>query len=116
MAMLPRVARPAMSAALNSAAPVAVAARAGFHSSSAQAAPLRETEQRIKSVKNIEKITKVGFAPSTASTWLETYRSQLPTIARPTRHVCTVAAIAPGHTTIVVTRAIVSAFFSYSLV
>ncbi|EST08565.1 ATPase, F1 complex, gamma subunit [Kalmanozyma brasiliensis GHG001] len=57
MAMLPRAARPAM-AALNSAAPVAIAARAGFHSSSAQAAPLRETEQRIKSVKNIEKITK----------------------------------------------------------
>lgn len=59
MAMLPRAARPAM-AALNSAAPLAIAARsAGFHSSSAQAAPLRETEQRIKSVKNIEKITKV---------------------------------------------------------
>lgn len=60
MAMLPRAARPAMMA-LNSAAPVAIAARAGFHSSSAQPAPLRETEQRIKSVKNIEKITKVGY-------------------------------------------------------
>lgn len=48
-------------AAINStAAPIAMAARAGFHSSTAQAAPLRETEQRIKSVKNIEKITKVG--------------------------------------------------------
>lgn len=52
--MLPRAARPAM-AALNS------AARAGFHSSAAQAAPLREIEQRVKSVRNIEKITKVGF-------------------------------------------------------
>lgn len=59
MAMLPRAARPAM-AAINSAAPVAIAARAGFHSSTAQAAPLREIEQRVKSVKNIEKITKVG--------------------------------------------------------
>lgn len=54
MAMLPRAARPAM-AALNS------AVRAGFHSSAAQAAPLREIEQRVKSVRNIEKITKVGF-------------------------------------------------------
>ncbi|CCF49545.1 hypothetical protein NDA10_007521 [Ustilago hordei] len=51
MALLPRAARPAM-AALNS------AARAGFHSSAAQAAPLREIEQRVKSVRNIEKITK----------------------------------------------------------
>jgi RNA processing factor Prp31 len=47
-------------AAIHSAAPVAIAARAGFHSSAPQAASLRETEQRIKSVKNIEKITKVG--------------------------------------------------------
>ena len=65
MAMLPRAARPAM-AAINSAAPVAIAARAGFHSSSAQAAPLREVELRIKSVKNIEKITAVGILYSIA--------------------------------------------------
>lgn len=57
MAMLPRAARPAL-AGITSATPAAVIARAGFHSSTAQAAPLRETEQRIKSVKNIEKITK----------------------------------------------------------
>ncbi|PWN52803.1 putative ATP3-F1F0-ATPase complex, F1 gamma subunit [Violaceomyces palustris] len=55
MAMLPRAARPA----INRLAQVTpIAARAGFHSTAQQFAPLRETEQRIKSVKNIEKITK----------------------------------------------------------
>lgn len=61
MAMLPRAARPALVASGFS-APIArqgVAAAAGFHSSAVQQQTLRELEQRIKSVKNIEKITKV---------------------------------------------------------
>lgn len=57
MAMLPRAARPV----LTSAAPLLRASQsAGFHSSGAQMATLRELEQRVKSVKNIEKITKVS--------------------------------------------------------
>jgi len=44
---------------LTSAAPLLRASQsAGFHSSGAQMATLRELEQRVKSVKNIEKITK----------------------------------------------------------
>ncbi|CEH18230.1 atp synthase f1 gamma [Ceraceosorus bombacis] len=57
MSMLPRLARPALSAGARSGAAQA-SALAGFHSSATQLATLRELEQRVKSVKNIEKITK----------------------------------------------------------
>ena len=65
MAMLPRsAARPALSAgfACNFArvSALPLSAQAGFHSSAAQQSTLRELEHRIKSVKNIEKITKVS--------------------------------------------------------
>lgn len=61
MASLARTAvRPAL-ASSGLAVPVArVAATAGFHSSATQMSTLRELEGRIKSVKNIEKITKVS--------------------------------------------------------
>lgn len=59
MAMLPRATRAALPGL---AAPtLRVAATAGFHSSASQMATLRELEQRVKSVRNIEKITKVGI-------------------------------------------------------
>ena len=60
MANLQRIARPALNASSQS---LKVASRqpvAGFHSSTTQMATLRELEQRVKSVKNIEKITKVS--------------------------------------------------------
>lgn len=53
MAMLPRAARPALERIARS------SVTASFHSSAAQMATLRELEQRVKSVRNIEKITKV---------------------------------------------------------
>lgn len=63
MAMLARsAARPALNAGLsvNAARASIVPARSGFHSSATQQSTLRELEHRIKSVKNIEKITKVS--------------------------------------------------------
>jgi F-type H+-transporting ATPase subunit gamma len=64
MAMLARsVARPAINAGVSMqlarASALPLSAQAGFHSSTAQESTLRELEHRIKSVKNIEKITKV---------------------------------------------------------
>ncbi|PWN36244.1 putative ATP3-F1F0-ATPase complex, F1 gamma subunit [Meira miltonrushii] len=60
MASLARTAvRPALSAGMvMPSAAVRVSATAGFHSSATQMSTLRELEGRIKSVKNIEKITK----------------------------------------------------------
>lgn len=52
------LARVAAARALPAASAAAVPAARGFHASAAQAATLRELEQRIKSVSNIEKITK----------------------------------------------------------
>lgn len=49
--------RPALATALSVRG--AVAPLAGFHASAAPQASLRELEARLKSVKNIEKITKV---------------------------------------------------------
>ncbi|KDN49244.1 ATP synthase F1 gamma [Tilletiaria anomala UBC 951] len=54
--MLARAARPAFTAL--AAASLPAVRTAGFHSSGAQLATLRELEQRVKSVRNIEKITK----------------------------------------------------------
>lgn len=51
-------ARVAAARALQAAPSAALPAARGFHASAAQAATLRELEQRIKSVSNIEKITK----------------------------------------------------------
>lgn len=64
MAMLVRsAARPALNAGLTlqiaRASVHSLNAHAGFHSSAVQESTLRELEHRIKSVKNIEKITKV---------------------------------------------------------
>lgn len=64
MAMLPRAARPALQGLARS------SATAGFHSSATQMATLRELEQRVKSVRNIEKITKVSiWADRKSSSW-----------------------------------------------
>lgn len=54
----PMIARVAAARALQAAPSAALPAARGFHASAAQAATLRELEQRIKSVSNIEKITK----------------------------------------------------------
>lgn len=65
MASLARTAvRPAL-ASSGSVAPVLVRT-AGFHASATQLSTLRELEHRIKSVKNIEKITKVGVRATRA--------------------------------------------------
>ena len=55
------VTRPCVASAVNAlgARAVAPGAVAGFHATAAPQASLRELEQRVKSVKNIEKITKV---------------------------------------------------------
>ena len=58
MAMLPRAARPAVNAAVRPAVGSTIVASRAFSSTPAQGATLRELETRLKSVRNIEKITK----------------------------------------------------------